>query len=156
MVVAFVNLGVGITQLDGDISDQLVLETDSLYTRDSLDHGRLSVSDMTNRSDVDSCLSRDNLRSQGGELRYVKILRVGLWRERRPLDRGCRRGLLHGGLQGLVLDLLVRGVLRLEARGVGTRVGFRPGVAKLVAVGSHVWRFARGRLEVGYGISAPR
>ena len=63
-VVALVDLGVGITQLDGDISDQLVLETNSLDTRNGLDHGGLSVSDVADGSDVDGCLAGDNLGGQ--------------------------------------------------------------------------------------------
>lgn len=54
-VVALVDLCVGVTQLDGDVSLQLVLETDSLYTRDGLYDGRFSVSDVSNGTDVDGC-----------------------------------------------------------------------------------------------------
>lgn len=63
LVVALVDLGVGITKLDSNIADQLVLEADSLDTGNSLDHGGLSVSDMANRSNVDGRLAGDNFGS---------------------------------------------------------------------------------------------
>ena len=50
-VVALVDLCVGITQLDGDIPLQLVLETNRLHLRDGLDDGGLPVSDVTDGTD---------------------------------------------------------------------------------------------------------
>lgn len=58
-IIAFVNLGVCVTQFDGDISFKLVLKTDSLqfvqrrgiphlHARDSLDHSGLTMSNVTN------------------------------------------------------------------------------------------------------------
>ena len=66
LVVAFVDLRIGVTELDGDVPDQLVLEPDRLNTRDGLDDSRLAVSDVTNSAYVDGGLPRDNLRRQGG------------------------------------------------------------------------------------------
>lgn len=43
-------LGICITKLDGDVTDKLVLKTDSHDSRDRLDHGRLAVSDMADSS----------------------------------------------------------------------------------------------------------
>lgn len=44
-VVALVDLGVGITELDRNVSLQLVLEAHSLDFRDSLDNSRFSYQD---------------------------------------------------------------------------------------------------------------
>lgn len=63
-VVALIDLCVGVTELDGNISLQFVLETDGLDTGDGLDDGTLSMSDMTNGTDVDGGLSGDDLRRQ--------------------------------------------------------------------------------------------
>jgi hypothetical protein len=46
-------LGVCVSQLDGNVPLQLVLEPDGLYSRDSLDDGRLSVGYVTDSTDVD-------------------------------------------------------------------------------------------------------
>lgn len=43
-----VDLGISISQFDGDISLQLILEAHSLDSRDGLDQCRLSVSHMAN------------------------------------------------------------------------------------------------------------
>lgn len=94
--VAFVDLGVGITKLDGNIADQFVLETDRLHTRDSLDDSRLAVSDVTNGTDVDSGLPCDNLGGQGAEGLNVQLTWLSLGWEVRPLDSWGRRRLLDG------------------------------------------------------------
>lgn len=60
-VVAFVDFGVGVTKLDGDIPFQLVLESDGLDAGYRLDHCTLSVSDMSNCADVDGGLTADDL-----------------------------------------------------------------------------------------------
>lgn len=52
-VVALVDLCVGVTQLDGNVALQLVLETDSLHAGDGLDDSGLSVSDVSNGADID-------------------------------------------------------------------------------------------------------
>jgi hypothetical protein len=49
-VVHCTDFGVGVTEFDGDISFQLVLEPDRLHTRDGSDRRRLSVSDVTDCS----------------------------------------------------------------------------------------------------------
>lgn len=102
--VALVDLGVGITQLDGDIALQLVLETDGLHLRDSLDNGGLSVSDVTDSTDVDGRLTRDNLGGEGVECGQVDSVWVRLlgqfWSLRLVSGHGA---LLHGRLAGLLL-----------------------------------------------------
>jgi len=57
-IVALINLGVGISQLDGNITFQLILKTDGLHTTNSLDNSRFSVSDVPNGADVNSSLTR--------------------------------------------------------------------------------------------------
>lgn len=63
-VVALVDLCVRVTKLDGDVPLQLVLETDCLHAGDGLDDCRLSVGDVTDSSNVDSGLARDDLGRQ--------------------------------------------------------------------------------------------
>ena len=56
-LVALVDLGVGIAQLNGDVSLQLVLETHSLHSGDGLDDCGLAVRDVSNRSNIDGGLA---------------------------------------------------------------------------------------------------
>lgn len=63
-ILASVDLGIGVTQLDRNIPHKLVLKTHSLYTRDGFDDGRLAVCDMSNRADIDGGLVLDDLRAQ--------------------------------------------------------------------------------------------
>lgn len=146
-VIALVDLGIGITQFNGNISDQLVLEPDRLNARDSLDNGRLSVGDMTDGADVDGGLSCDNLGSQWCEGAGVEIFRIGLGRKRRALDlrwRGQRR-LLQGRLDR-PLRLLIGPIVNIVDGGFVTRV--RPGfdvVPKLVHDGGFDERLALGK-----------
>ena len=81
------DLGICVTKLDGNISFQLVLESNSGDSRNGSDCGRLSVGDMTNGTDVDlrhqlcpivrprayGSLTGDNLWAQGVELATVDI-----------------------------------------------------------------------------------
>jgi hypothetical protein len=60
-VVALVDFGVRVTELDGDVPLEFVLEADSLNTGDGLDDRTLSVGDVANRADVDGGLAGDNL-----------------------------------------------------------------------------------------------
>lgn len=62
LVIALVDLGIRISQLDGDIPLQLVLEPHSLHARDGLDHGTLSMCHVTNGADIDGRLPADDLR----------------------------------------------------------------------------------------------
>lgn len=55
LVITLVDLCVGVTQLDGNVSLQLVLETDSLNAGNGLYNGGLSVSDVTDGTNVDGC-----------------------------------------------------------------------------------------------------
>lgn len=108
-VVALVDLGVGVTKLDGDVADQLVLESDSLDTRDGLDDGGLSVSDVADGADIDRCLPRDNLWCERGQCGHVEVLWLGLRRQDWFLNDGRWGGLLQGRLERLlVLDFVVR------------------------------------------------
>jgi len=131
-VVALVDLGVGITKLDGNVANQLVLESDSLHTRNGLDDGRLSVSDVADGTNVDGGLPRNNLGSQRAEGLDIKILGFCLRREVRLCD-GCWGSLLHGRLAGLGGGL----VARLLGLDLGLIAGVRLGldvVSELIAV----------------------
>jgi hypothetical protein len=143
-VVALVDLGVGVTELDGNVALELVLETDRLDTGDGLDDGTLSVGDVTDGSNVDGGLAGDNFggqRAEGGEVDggWVGLLAgrvlagrssarcVGALRELRSLDRQGRfLGLLHGRLWLCVLDLLLLGyalVIAVLVLGLGIHAG---------------------------------
>lgn len=50
--LSFTHLCVGVSQLDGNVSLQLILETDSLNTRDGLYYCRLSVCYVSNGTNV--------------------------------------------------------------------------------------------------------
>lgn len=142
-IVALVDLGVGITQLDGDISLQLVLETDGLDLGDGLDDGRLPVSDVANGTDVDGGLAGNNFRRQRREFRQVEGIWVWLLGQLWALrlrNAGNTAGLLHGGLLGLfglllqrllVIEVIVASV-RTHHGGAG--MGF---IVGKIAVGSH-------------------
>lgn len=125
LVVALVDLGVCVTKLDGDVANQLVLESDSLDARDGLNDGGLSVSDVANGADVDRCLSRNDLWCERGQLGNVEVLGLGLRRQDWFLDGGHWVGLLQGRLEGLLLlNFVVRETLAgLRARGLIARVG---------------------------------
>lgn len=122
-VVALVDLCVGIAQLDGDVSFQLVLESDGLHPRDGLDYRALAVRHMPDGADVDGCLSRDDLGSEGGEGAEVEGGGVGLcgqnWLWRNGLLRAGR--LLQGRLDVFDVEIVVG--LRLQPR--RTRFRFR-------------------------------
>lgn len=110
MVITLVDLGVGVTQLDGNVSDQLVLETNSLDTRDGLDDGGLSVSDVADGANVDGSLSGDNLGRQRSQAGDVEVFGLGLGRQRRSLSSGLGDswvGLLESRLEGLLISSLV-------------------------------------------------
>mmetsp|Transcript_30724 Transcript_30724/g.92012 ORF Transcript_30724/g.92012 Transcript_30724/m.92012 type:complete len:240 (+) Transcript_30724:1019-1738(+) len=57
--IALVDLGVGVSQFDGNVPLQLVLEADGLYARDGLHDRTLAVGDVTDRADVDGGLPAD-------------------------------------------------------------------------------------------------
>ena len=144
-VIALINLRVGVSKLDGDISDQFVLESNRLHTGDGLDHSRLAVGDMADGTNIDGGLPRNDLGCQGGQALDVEILGLGLRWQVRTLNWGRWCGLLEGRLEGLLL-LVVRllGVdLRLVA-GVGLRLDV---VAKLIAVGGHDEQIGRAGHE---------
>ena len=77
-VVALVNLCIGITKLDGDVPLQLILEANGLDTRDSLDNGTLSVSDMSDGANVDGGLPAYNFGGEWGQLGEIDGRRIGL------------------------------------------------------------------------------
>ena len=77
-VVALVDLGVGVAELDGDVALELVLEADRLHARDGLDDGGLAVGDVANGADVDGGLARDDLGRQRGEGAEVDCAGFGL------------------------------------------------------------------------------
>ena len=55
-VVAAVDLGVGIAELNGDVALELILTPDGVDAGQSLDDGRLAVSHVTDGADVDGRL----------------------------------------------------------------------------------------------------
>ena len=71
-----VDLGICVSKLDGDVALKLVLEAHSHDARERLDHRRLTVGYVPNRSDVDGRLAADDLGRQGGELGLVQGLEI--------------------------------------------------------------------------------
>ena len=63
-VVALVDFRVGVTQLDGDVLFQFILESDGLYSRERLDDGGFAVSHVADGADVDGRLPTDHFRRQ--------------------------------------------------------------------------------------------
>ena len=61
-VVATVHLCVGVTQLDGDVPLQFILEANSVNSGQGFDDGRFAVSHVADGSDVDGSLAADDLR----------------------------------------------------------------------------------------------
>lgn len=53
---ALVDLCIGVTEFDGNVSDEFVLESDGLDTRDGFDDGGFSVSYVSDGADVDGGL----------------------------------------------------------------------------------------------------
>lgn len=76
--VALVNLRIRVTELDGNVALQLVLEADSLDTRNSLHNSGLSVSDVADGSNIDRSLAGNNLWGQRGEGLDVQVFWLGL------------------------------------------------------------------------------
>lgn len=77
-VVALVDFGVGVAELDGDVALELVLEAHRLHARDGLDDGRLAVRDVADGADVDGRLARDDFGRQRAERGEVDCAWVGL------------------------------------------------------------------------------
>ena len=114
-VITLVDLGVGITQLDGDVALQLVLEPHSLHLGNRLDDRRLPVGDMTNGTDVDRSLPGNNLGRQRGQRRQIERLWIRLLGQLWPFRLGGKNpGLLHGRLAGLLLLRLLGFLLLVE------------------------------------------
>ena len=59
-VLALVDLGVGVAQLDGDVALELILEHDGVDAGQGLDDGRLAVSHVTDGADVDGRLPEND------------------------------------------------------------------------------------------------
>ena len=57
--IALVNFGIGVSQFDGDVALQLVLEPDRLNARDGLDDRRLAVRYVADGANVDGRLAAD-------------------------------------------------------------------------------------------------
>lgn len=110
--IALVDLGVGVTQLDGNVADQFVLETNGLDARDGLDDCGLSVSDVADGTDVDGRLPRNNLGCEGGKTLDVEVLGVCLRGQGWSLDNWGRGALLQGRL-GLVEEVVV-GIMDID------------------------------------------
>ncbi|KAH3664560.1 hypothetical protein OGATHE_003375 [Ogataea polymorpha] len=60
LIVASVDFGVSVSQLDRNVSFQLVLESNSLNSGNSADDSTLSVGNVTNSTDVNGGLSVDD------------------------------------------------------------------------------------------------
>ncbi len=59
-VVALVDFGICVAQFNGNVTLQLVLETNCLYPRDGLDYRTFAVSDVANGADVNGSLAGNN------------------------------------------------------------------------------------------------
>lgn len=57
VILALVNFGISIAELDSNVALELVLKADSLHTGDGFDDGRFAVSNMADGTDVDSGLA---------------------------------------------------------------------------------------------------
>jgi len=75
-LVAFVDLCIGVTKLDGDISFLLLLETNGGHSTQSLHDRRLSVSHVTNGTNVHCCLTTDDLGGERVKLGDIESLEV--------------------------------------------------------------------------------
>lgn len=71
-----VNLGIGISELDGNVTLKLVLEADSLDARERLDNSGLSVSHVADGTDVDGGLATDDLRGKRCQLGRIEVLYI--------------------------------------------------------------------------------
>ena len=54
---SLVNLGIGISQFNRNVTFQFVLEADGLDSGDGLDDGGFTVGDVTDCANVDGCLA---------------------------------------------------------------------------------------------------
>lgn len=59
---------ISLTQLDGDVSFEFILESNRMHTRDGLDHCRLAVRYMSNCANIDGGLTRNHLRRLWSQL----------------------------------------------------------------------------------------
>ena len=101
-----VDLGVGVAKLDGDVSLQLVLESDGLHPREGLHHGRLSVGHVADRADVDGGLAGYDLGREGRQLLDVDAVQVLLCQVR--LTRGHTGKLFFLGHGVELISLICR------------------------------------------------
>lgn len=79
---ALVELWVGVTKLDSNISESLFIVTDRIYTRNSSNQSWFTMCHMTNSSNVNSSLSGDNFGGQGSEglnIKYSQVLLGEMW-----------------------------------------------------------------------------
>jgi hypothetical protein len=58
----FKDFGIGVSQLDSDISNFLISETDSLHPGNSFHDSRFTVGNMTDSTDVLGCLTRNDFK----------------------------------------------------------------------------------------------
>ena len=66
--VALINFGIGVSQLNGNVTFEFVLETNGLDSGNGLDDCGLSVSDVTDCSNVDGGLTRNLKRENQNQL----------------------------------------------------------------------------------------
>ena len=67
------NLAIGITELNGNVTLFLGLELNGVNTGERADHGGLTVSDMTDGSNIDCGLAGNNLRGHRGQAGNVNL-----------------------------------------------------------------------------------
>lgn len=67
-LLALIDFGIRVSQLDGNISDFLVSEPDGMNSRDCFNQCAFSMGDMANRAYVDSGLATDDFERQHREV----------------------------------------------------------------------------------------
>lgn len=74
---AMVDFGIRVTQFNCNISFQFIFESNRVDPRNGFDNGRFSVCDMTDYTNIDSCLSANDFWREWRELRNcLQTIRV--------------------------------------------------------------------------------
>ena len=63
--ISFINLGIGISQLDSNVTFELILETNRLDSTNRLDYRGLAVGDVSDGTNINGSLTRN--------LQYINI-----------------------------------------------------------------------------------
>lgn len=64
---AFVNLSIGISEPDGDVSHFFLSKPDCLHSRNGLDHSGFAMGNVADGADIDGCLPTDDLWGGGAQ-----------------------------------------------------------------------------------------